>query len=101
MLHFKNEFKYYCSGRNNSDPVGVTRPRGGTRKSRVDKNNTRAPPARDRYLSIWRLRVGVRKASCCAPIYRRSRDNCERAIKAAAVRPKGMEVVITTGSLKD
>ncbi|KRX61720.1 hypothetical protein T09_13273 [Trichinella sp. T9] len=35
-----------CSGRNNTDPVGVTRPRGGTRKSRVGKNNTRAPPAR-------------------------------------------------------
>ncbi|KRX31632.1 hypothetical protein T05_3709, partial [Trichinella murrelli] len=32
--------------RNNTDPVGVTRPRGGTRKSRVGKNNTRAPPAR-------------------------------------------------------
>ncbi|KRX55637.1 hypothetical protein T09_1141 [Trichinella sp. T9] len=46
MLHFKNEFKYYCSGRNNTDPVGVTWPRGGTRKSRVGKNNTRAPPAR-------------------------------------------------------
>ncbi|KRY50282.1 hypothetical protein T03_10991 [Trichinella britovi] len=35
-----------CSGRNNTDPVGVTRPRGGSRKSRVGKNNTRAPPAR-------------------------------------------------------
>ncbi|KRY44422.1 hypothetical protein T03_4079 [Trichinella britovi] len=32
--------------RNNTDPVGVTWPRGGTRKSRVGKNNTRAPPAR-------------------------------------------------------
>ncbi|KRX31644.1 hypothetical protein T06_7460 [Trichinella sp. T6] len=45
--------------------------------------------------------VGVRKASCCAPIYRRSRDNGERSIKASAIRPNGMEVVIMTGSLKD
>ncbi|KRX59682.1 hypothetical protein T09_507 [Trichinella sp. T9] len=35
-----------CSERNNTDPVGVTRPGGVTRKSRVGKNNTRAPPAR-------------------------------------------------------
>ncbi|KRX30135.1 hypothetical protein T06_6601, partial [Trichinella sp. T6] len=35
-----------CSVRNNTDPVGVTRSRGGNRKSRVGENNTRAPPAR-------------------------------------------------------
>ncbi|KRY06065.1 hypothetical protein T12_6512 [Trichinella patagoniensis] len=43
-FHLNHE--YNCSGRNNADPVGVTWPRGGTRKSRVGKNNTRAPPAR-------------------------------------------------------
>ncbi|KRX72057.1 PiggyBac transposable element-derived protein 4, partial [Trichinella sp. T6] len=47
LMTCTTQFEFpYCSVRNNTDPVGVTRPRGGTRKSRVGKNNTRAPPAR-------------------------------------------------------
>ncbi|KRZ54448.1 hypothetical protein T02_14247 [Trichinella nativa] len=46
LVYHRTKNKNNCSVRNNTNPVGVTRPRGGTRKSRVGKNNTRAPPAR-------------------------------------------------------
>ncbi|KRY44994.1 hypothetical protein T03_13814 [Trichinella britovi] len=63
------------------------------------KNNTRATPARSLSRRLAALSRGQR-GPLLRPDLSRSRDYGERAIKAAAVRPKGMEVVMR-GSLRD
>ncbi|KRX63272.1 hypothetical protein T06_3298 [Trichinella sp. T6] len=46
ISHFLKLGSNVCTGQNNTNPVGVILPRGGTQKSRVGQDNTRAPPAR-------------------------------------------------------
>ncbi|XP_003367304.1 probable deoxycytidylate deaminase [Trichinella spiralis] len=44
-----------CSGRNNTDLVGVTWPRAGAQKSRVGQEQYPRIRRPDRYLGFWRL----------------------------------------------
>ncbi|KRZ81328.1 hypothetical protein T08_9195, partial [Trichinella sp. T8] len=84
-----------CTGRNNIDPVCVTWPRGGTQKSRVGQEQY---PRTAGQIAIW-ASGGSESGSERPPAAPRS-IGVHETIKAAAVRPKGMEVVIMTGSLK-
>ncbi|XP_003369565.1 putative Alpha-amylase [Trichinella spiralis] len=86
----------FCSGRNNTDLVGVTWPRAGAQKSRVGQEQY---PRIAGQIAIWASggsESGSERPPCCVSIYRRSRDNGECAIAATAVRSKGVEMAIMT-----